>query len=386
MADTTIIIFFVGLTMFSSQIPNDLGQKAILPRVVYVDPTTPINFTHNNNFAHVRAETDQFEQAPPAAARPAAAPPTAGAPPPAPASMRFSVNDAIPFGPQPHVEDHQSVLIFPDSLYDVSSTWPKKELKTDKAYSYIVLDRDLVRFVTELPPGTPPQTLKSNKLILPQLATLCSKMKPLRSDYLPPYQGAAAVFDLAQEGELSSCLSPTKLSQQRLDSKLVLKTVGKRFVVSANTMSTTKELRLKLENANGSVNVYVATIPTRFLEGDFSVISSTALNGQPHVRGYYDMARDGASCNQTLQSWYTAYENDPSKDPIPACGYTFTGAGIPVGPVGGGTTTMPVALIAQRTRFQTPRVAIPIPGQIPPEQGPLKTVAMTFECSNSSWP
>ncbi|HEU4888155.1 MAG TPA: hypothetical protein VFV49_09730, partial [Thermoanaerobaculia bacterium] len=248
--DTNVIIFFVGLTMFSSQIPNDSGMKAILPRVVYVDPTQPSHQVHV-----ARAEPIRFEQASPGQTgrlAPALAPSATLAQDAT--GSRFRAGEVVtPIGPQRHVEDHESVIIFPSSVYHPSSSWPKTTLQTDPNYSYVMLRGDFVRFLTQPPAGSPPFTKAG--LILPPLTSLCPGMNQLQSSYLPPYQGAAAVFDLADEGELSSCSSVTKASPPafRFDSKLKLRATGPWFVVSASTMTTTKELRLDLRNVNGDL-------------------------------------------------------------------------------------------------------------------------------------
>jgi hypothetical protein len=375
--ETKVIIFFVGLAVFSSQIPNDLGMKAILPDVTYVDPTTAI---HHQVAQLARAEPSRFEQpaSPGQGARPAPAP----APGTATAAQRFGGGLLEPFGPQPHVEDHQSVLIFPTATYDPSSSWPKAPLQTDPNYSYVVLSRDHIRFLTQPPAVSPP--LVTTGLVLPSLFGLCPGMKPLQKNYLPPYQGAAAVFDLADEGELTSCKSLTKANPPayRFDSKLVLKTTAQRFVVSASTMTSTKELRLNLSNVNGAVNVYVGNIPKRFLTGDFSEVPSTAINGVSHVRAYYDMGAAASKCAKPLKDWF---DNDPAAQTVPDCGFTFTGAGIPPAP-GGGNPNVTLALRMARQAQAIP-MRVAIPGEIPPaKMGALQSMAMTFECSNSQWP
>lgn len=379
--ETKVIIFFVGLTMFTSGIPNDTGMKAILPNVTYVDPTT---FRHQVAHA-VRAEPIRLEQATPAQGARSAPAPMPATVTQAPLGRQGLDASAVQvWGPQPHVEDHKAVIIFPTSLYDNSSTWPKTALQTDPNHSYVVLDRDFVRFVTQPPAGAPP--LAKSGLILPSLAALCPGMLPLRTSYLPPYQGAAAVFDLANEGELSSCRSDTKANAPtfRFDSKLVLKTTAQRFTVSASTMTTTKELRLKLTGVNGGMlNVYVANIPKRFLAGDFNPVSATAIDGVPHYRAYYDMGASASSCTRPLKDWYDDPMSNASS--VAECGFTFTGAGLPAGP-GGGNPNLPHALRLAR-QSQAPRAAVPIPGEIPPSKiGALQVAALTFECSNTMWP
>ncbi|HEX2062530.1 MAG TPA: hypothetical protein VHK90_17450, partial [Thermoanaerobaculia bacterium] len=41
MTDTSVVVFFVGIAVFSSSIPNDCGVKAIVPRVEHQHVNKP---------------------------------------------------------------------------------------------------------------------------------------------------------------------------------------------------------------------------------------------------------------------------------------------------------------------------------------------------------
>ncbi|HXH38426.1 MAG TPA: hypothetical protein VNN08_07340, partial [Thermoanaerobaculia bacterium] len=75
-----VIIHFVGLALFSSQVPNDCGVKVILPTVIYTDP----------RIVTAAAQTQARRLAKAAA-----------------------TSSVQPIGPVPHVQDHVALLVFP---------------------------------------------------------------------------------------------------------------------------------------------------------------------------------------------------------------------------------------------------------------------------------
>jgi hypothetical protein len=305
MATIDVVVFFVGLTTFSDGIPNDCGVKAILPRIQQ----------QQTKQAHVHAR----------------------------------------------VEDHQAALIFETASYVGSTNWKKYDLKVkkgEKAFSYVLLDRDRVRFITN---GATNETANLGDIQLPRLPQICDATSKLRRDFMPPYTGAAAVFDIP-EGSLKACLSTArdKPAAKRLDTKIRLKTEDS-FVISASTMKQTKELRLK--SKTGALNVAVANVPTRYLRGDYSVRPETAADGMPHVHAYYGMG-DGniSSCTRTLQDWWDTEQPDVEPCDIPV---DFRGIG--------GTPSSR----SQEAPFD-------VAGALPPKM--LKGTIYNFECSNTKWP
>lgn len=293
-----IIVHFVGLALFSSQVPNDCGLKVILPKVVYTAPKTAAAATKGKSAAASSS---------------------------------------------PHVEDHQAVLIFRTGSYVSSSTWGKPTLlpKNNAAagsYEYVKLDGDRVRFDS----GVDNQGLDFNRPQLPPLGALCPSMTTLDRRFLPPYDGAAAVFDLSQ-GIVKGCNATT-----RIDTEVRFNGDGD-LIISASTMKLKKELRLK--PVDGKVELIVANIPVNCLRnGVCSTPSATAINGISHVHAYYGMAGQSASCNKTISEWLTAATDNDA--PTERCMIVLP-------PAAGG----------------------PRPGHA------TAAVEMSdFECSNSQWP
>lgn len=323
--DTTATIFFVGLTVFSNQIPNDCGVKAILPRVVYTSPL------HHERYKISGQPQEVIAQA--------------GGP-----SRRFGTAIPVPIGDYKHVEDHSAVLVFPTTSYHPTSNWGTPEVIKNKdgtptPYSFVRLEGDLVRF-----PSNSTTATSLAGVTLPSLGGMVcpAKMQSLKAEYLPPYTGAAAVFELPQ-GTITSCMSTTSHGMDRLDTKLELTSPGAIFTVSASTMKTRKELRLKA--TNGQVELLVANVPLRYLNGDTSEIESTALNGMEHDHAYYAMGSSATgSCSMNLKQWYETMKNNNQLGNIQPCNLT--------GPywktTGGGGLPSPMAA--------------------------------SFECSNTQWP
>lgn len=329
MPDTTAVIFFVGLTVFSNEIPNDCGVKAILPRVTY---TSPYHGTPHDRYKISSLPQQVIAQSGPG---------------------RFGGATQLAIGDYKHVEDHDAVLVFRTASYHPTSNWGTPEIikgpnGTKTPFSFVRLDGDLVRFPSN---STTKTSLAGAKL--PSLGEeVCpAKMTALKAEYLPPYTGAAAVFELPQ-GTLTPCLSTTSQGKERLDTKLVLTSPGSYFTVSANTMKTRKELRLKA--TSGQVELLVANVPKRYLNGDTSVIAETALNGMHHDHAYYEMGSTAAgSCNMNLEQWYQAMKNTNQLAGIQQCNMTGPSWKTAAGPS----------------------------GQI------LDSVlAASFECSNTQWP
>lgn len=326
MPDTTAVIFFVGLTVFTNSIPNDCGVKAILPRVVYNGLDRGVPTQHQ---FHTSARPQQvIAQAGP--------------------SGRFGLNLLEEVQ---HVEDHDPVLIFPTASYHPSSNWGTPEVikrnGTNTLYSFVRLDGDFVRFISKS--SDPQSSLVGMKLPPLKNAVCPAKMQSLRPEYLPPYTGAAAVFELPQ-GTLTSCRSTTSAGKTRLDTKLTLTSQGPFFVVSASTMKTRKELRLK-GNSAGFVELMVTNLPKRYVAGDTSEIPSSAMNGLKHDHAYYAMGATNGSCNMSLETWYNTMQ--AANQLPPTC--QLNGLGL--------------------------KLAAGVPGPI------LETAAAaSFECSNTQWP
>ena len=306
-----VIIHFVGLCMFSNQVPNDDGLKVILPQVVYHDP---------------RIVTEGM---------------------PAAAATAHHIGEpvvSIPIGPQRHVEDHIAILAFKTSSYIMNTNWAAPTpLPGDPTYGYVKLDGDRIRIETGLPD---PKTGIAGNLKLPPLQTLCPTMATLAPGFQPPYAGAAAVVDLPQ-GTVNSCTAG-----MRVDTEVTLD-VGGTFVISASTMRSRKEIRLR---GNGAVQLIVANIPASCLSAaGCTPVDPTSIAGVSHAHAYYAMGTQSASCNASVQAWYLSAP-DGAK-PTGACVMT-----IPAAAGGSGMS-------------EIGRLAVP-----------ARTQATNFECSNTKWP
>lgn len=258
-----VIIFFVGLTLWSEKVPNECGLKAILPTVVH------------------------------------------------------QTGGVSSLGNGAHVQDHKAAIVFSEASYVGQTGWGEpgrlQRGPNDPVYRVVWLDGDHVRFETG---GAPNYPASLAGLVLPQLKQqLCPTKLALRSPFKPPYGGAAAVIALP-EGKLQACVSLPADSPGRLDTQLDLKTNGI-LVISASAMRTTKELRLQAD-ANGRIEVMIANVPATYYDNDYTTPSSTALNGASHMRAYESMIDplNTGSCNKTIQQWFDELQNP---DPILLC-------------------------------------------------------------------
>lgn len=253
---TDVIIFFVGLTMWSEQLPNDCGVKAILPRV-HTMPNTAAMLTR-------------------------------------------------------HVEDHVAAIVFPAENYDWQEEWVEPSTlgsgtaapiapgttPSERVFKYVVLDSDPLRFVTNGATNVPAGL---SGVTLPPLQELCPAMQRLRAGYEPPYGGAAAVVVLPQ-GTLKTCLSMPAGSEGRLDTRLDLKTAGD-FVISASTMSKPKKLHLKSIDGR-PIEIMIANVPAHYFEGVPTTRSRDAIDGMSHENVYFAMCEPGNSNCMSLRDWW----------------------------------------------------------------------------------
>jgi hypothetical protein len=248
---TDVVIFFVGLALWSSQVPNNQSVHVILPKVHYSKNATQRMPAHTMNSDSQRR-------------------------------IR-SVDDS------PHVEDHVAAIItYADSFGAVSGWQAPVPIGNQTTFSYVPLDvplnGDHVKFVTvDSNPSThdnPPLLLNA---VLPKLQGVTA---------LNP--AGATIFDLP-EGTMKSCLSLTRTQNPRLDTKLTLTTDGN-LTVSAGTN------QIEIKPYEGMIVLVVADIPTRFLEGDYT--PPPELEQVPHVNAFYAMTNASCgNCAQTLKDW-----------------------------------------------------------------------------------
>lgn len=296
-AATDVLIFFVGLTMWSEKIPKDCGVKAILPRVVHTSPisTKPA----------IRREGPSTPQSATAASRAVA---------------------AVPHRDSPHVQNHAAAIVFHSESFVSQYGWGQprilpsgsqapgtgEQTQPVEVFWYIPLDGDHVRFVTN-GASNDPASLKDVKL--PQLQQeLCPARPTLAAAYQPPYRGAAAVIALP-EGTLQACLNVPPDSDGRLDTRLDMKTIGN-LVISASTMRDTKELRLKPRRAGGPIEVMIANVPEAYYRGIQTTPLPTAIDGMSHENVYHAMSEpSNGNCTLSLNEWW----NESERDGIPLC-------------------------------------------------------------------
>lgn len=289
----TLVVRVMGLATFTDQVPNDCGVHVIVPRV-------------------------QYHQHGPKKA--GATPKKAGATP-------------KKAGATPQVEDHKALLVVPEQYYDSSSTWKMAPIPAFKAYRYVELDGDQVRFITNGTNDAP--SLEGLKL--PSLQGCCAASgvkKKLRSTYQAPYTGAAAVVDLSA-GKISACAAAAKgEAGYRYDTEIFFHHEGT-ATISGDTMKTKKEIRLKNLTGSKPAVVYLVNLPTCFLNNNCKPKPATAPDGLSHVHAYYAMLQgDTSVCEASLR-------NCPAAEP---------------------------------GRCVTPPIAATVPQ------------AMSFECSNTKYP
>jgi hypothetical protein len=262
-AVTDVLIFFVGLTMWSDQLPNDCGVKAILPRVVHDMPNTGRD--------------------------------------------------------TPHVQNHMAAIVFPADSYDSQTGWAEPATLMSgtgaptppgQVFKYLVLDCDTVRFVTDAADNSPANL---SGLTLPRLQRdLCPARQTLNAGYQLPYGEAAAVV-YVPAGALRTCLSVPEDSEGRLETRLQLKTAGN-LVISAGTMrEPNKQLRLKPPPDGGPLQVMIANMPAPYYLGNHAKPRTGAIDGMSHEKVYYAMSGPtGSTCAMGLRDWWNQLQ-DPDE-------------------------------------------------------------------------
>jgi hypothetical protein len=272
----SVFIHTVGIVLFSSQVPNDCGLKALVPLVAYTNPYTDPRIA--------RAASSSFQ---------------------AGSSAKMATTPARwdhPIGPAPHVEDHVALLVFPATEYITNTNWSTPiTLPGDPTYKYVKLDGERIRFET----GLPNQASSLANLKLPSLHALCPSMHSLNANFQPPYFGAAAVFDLPQ-GNVNACLIPNK----RIDTEIGLQSSGI-LTISASTMRVRKEIQLK-PDSSGTIKLIVANVPVSCLTNGYcSAPNPSAINGVSHVHAYYAMG-DGQMAGMNITDWVSSANQMPT--------------------------------------------------------------------------
>ena len=235
--DTTAIIQFIGIVLFSASVPNDPGVHAILPRI------GEIQHIHNTSAQSPKPQAT-----------------------------------LSPIG----VETHVSVIMYRgEDRQSGSGTWKQKgNLKN--GWEYVMLDGEQVQFLTngtnnvpevptELPDASP----------LTESCPRTASAPTLKAPFQPPlYKGAAAVVDIPF-GTLGACVTNTPSVTERVDTTLVMKTEGALII----TAKKTTEVVAKTITLDGDAVVYVANVPPYYL-----LTGTLAPNpGEPHFHAYASM-------------------------------------------------------------------------------------------------
>lgn len=235
MDTTTAIIQFIGIVLFSAQIPDDPGVHAILPRIGHVHKSD----LHNMPKLEAKQTGDEHLSA-------------------------------------SGIENHFTVIMYRDAdrLYKTGG-W-RSDGTLANGWSYLALDGERVQFLTHGDNGR-----SEIPASLPRTGSACGTQAApaiLRSEFLPPYKGAAAVIDIP-EGRLSSCQTNTLNVASRLDTRLLLDTRGVLVITAVKKYAAPKALTLK-----GDAVVFVANIPP------YTLINDTDLTiGEPHWTAYNAM-------------------------------------------------------------------------------------------------
>jgi hypothetical protein len=232
MDTTTAVIQFIGIVLFSSQVPNDSGVHAILPRIGHVhqihgQQTVPTTNDPNKSFVDPGVESHV-------------------------AILMYHKNDRIPGG------------------------W-RRDGVLNNGWEYVRLDGERVQFLTNssnAPPSIPTS--------LPRAAAAPSctiTQTGLQPQFQSPYRGAIGVIDISA-GTLDVCESNTKAVSARVDTRLLIDTLGVLVIVAVKPGQPPKTITL-----DGDAVVYVANIPPKHVERE----SLTGRVGDPHWVAYNDM-------------------------------------------------------------------------------------------------
>lgn len=239
---TQVVIHFIGIVLFSTQVSNDPGLHAILPAIPHAAPEPPI-LKHRHHPAVAMA----LEPSP----------------------------DAAPAGPST-VESHVALLIFRhdvvanDSQWQTSAVVSRFPLATALAsYKYVELTGEHIAFIVDAP-SNPPAVLPPN---MPRFS--CPTILGLESGYQWPYSMAAAAVDIPA-GILSVCHT----SSGRIDTQLTLNATGTLTIVAAKS-GVVKTLVLRTTH---NPTIYLTNIPPWRVKG-----IAAATTGASHFQAYFEM-------------------------------------------------------------------------------------------------
>ena len=233
MDTTTAIIQFIGIVLFSAQIPNDPGVHAIVPRIEH--------HTHTQ--------------------------------------LNYSKVSVKPNADATGVEDHVAVIIYreQDRLHKVGGWRPDGALRN--GWEYVRLNGEHVQFLSNganaapaIPNGLPRVTSSDSCLT-------AARQPQLLPTFQAPYKGAAGVIDIPS-GRLDVCAANSRGVTERVDTRLLINSEGVLVIAATKTGEPAKTIAL-----DGDAVVYVANVPPYFL---FTGVEKPAV-GDPHYEAYNAM-------------------------------------------------------------------------------------------------
>jgi hypothetical protein len=229
---TTAVIQFIGIVLFSAQVPNDPGVHAILPRLAHAEHA----HLSSGNAANI-------------------------------------IKDVT------GIEEHVAVIIYreEDRLHRVGG-W-RSEGTLRNGWEYVRLRGEQVQFLTngandapKIPTDLP--RVRSNSC----LVAADAKPVALRSSFQSPYKGAAAVVDIPF-GRLDVCATNTPSVTERVDTRLLIDTEGVLVIAATKTGERAKTIAL-----DGDAVVYIANVPPYYL-----FYGEPTNAGDPHWQAYNEM-------------------------------------------------------------------------------------------------
>lgn len=251
----TALIHFIGIVVFSRELSPDHHLQALMPRISGSGPIV----------------------------------------------RRAAVGTHPPL-PLVSVESHTAFIAFATCDYVSSTGWAPAGMETVPGQLFVRLDGERITIIPSIGPARStdvnsrrqplPSTFEagnSNELLLPHLQkTCCPAMTKLKPDFQPPdFRGAAAVFDIPY-GNASACgANAPGVQWSRIDTRVTIDNDGY-LTISAKKDNKTKEIRLR-----GGAQVYVANLPSDFLEPGVH----THIASAPHFMAYFQMSESPNSCS-----------------------------------------------------------------------------------------
>jgi hypothetical protein len=326
---TQVVIHFIGIVLFTTQVSNDPGLHAILPEI-----------RHDFNPASSASLQTSLSTA-------------SGSIPNSSAAPSTSV-------PATHIEPHVALLIFRRDIVMNASQWQTSTFPPTAGlsqYGYVQLTGEHIAFIANAP-NTIPAELPPN---MPRLS--CATPAALTNGYQRPYSQAAAVVYIP-EGTLSPCQA-RRTASGRIDTRLTLNTPGTLTIVAVKSGG----MKTLVLNTSNNPTIYLANVPPLRLSG-----TRTAPSGQPHYLAYYSMID----------------RNQPGRclaQPPSAANVSDCDEKLVFRTVGPATTTISTLFARVRRRFRAIFIPPGGPGT-PTEHFPEDRIMLmaNAECSNTQWP